>query len=134
MLDFYDGLKSWMEAQKAFIEQHEYAESLFGRRFHITKNRTVRSVFNAIVQGSVAHAMQMVIARLYESMGDYVLTEIHDSVILACEQDRATEIVNRAVDIMSHPLQGAIEEDPVFPLRVSVGLDWRRWQPYKVYR
>jgi hypothetical protein len=133
-LDFYGDLQRWMKDHSKLIKANGYAESLLGRKFWIAPGRSDKSVFNAIVQGSVAHAMQLTLYRLFRAMAGYLITEIHDSVVLACEATRAGEVIKKAVSIMRCPFEGVIEENPVFPVRVSVGVDWKQWQLYKVFR
>lgn len=133
-LDFYGDLQHWMKEHSKLIKVNGYAESLLGRKFWTGAGRSDKSVFNAIVQGSVAHAMQLTLYRLFKTLPIYLVTEIHDSVVLACEADRAGEVIKKAVSIMRCPFEGVIEENPIFPVRVSVGVDWKQWKLYKVFR
>lgn len=87
------------------------------------------STVNGIIQGSVAEALQAALIRIAEVDSDCILTEIHDSIILACNQGEVSKIIDLVVPIMNKPLKNIF-----FPVKVSIGRKWKQWKEYKVYR
>jgi hypothetical protein len=133
ILDLYPDFKQWIKNSAAKMHEQRELSSILGRRFKIDTDNH-RQVFNAAIQGSVAHAMQNVLVRLYQTLPDYLLTELHDSVILCCRPDMAQTVVNEVTRIMLHPFRGMLESDPVFPLRISIGNHWRKWRELRECR
>jgi len=134
-LEFFPDFAEWMQESVNKIEIAKFSESLLGRKFFLKdEERMLRSVFNAQVQGSVAHAMQNVLYHVYKKYPNNILAEIHDSLILACEKEQLTDVIREVSEIMLYPMEGMMESNPKFPLKVSVGLKWKQWKPYKEYR
>ena len=132
--EVFPELASWMKKEIIFIGEQGYGESIMGRQFKIEDGRTNKSVFNAKMQGSVAHAMQNVLFRVFQVFPTKILTEVHDSLILTCRREEIKNIVKKVSQIMLHPFYGVLDDNPRFPLKVSVGKAWRKWKPYKEYR
>ena len=133
-LEFYPGFADWMRQSGDKIELEGYSHSLLDRRFELEKDRTIKSVFNAQIQGSVAHAMQNVLYRVFKMFPDNILAEVHDSLILCCRQSDLKTLIPEVANIMLFPFDDILDENPKFPVKVSVGLGWKKWQLYKEYR
>jgi hypothetical protein len=135
VLEFYPRFAKWMQETINVIQEQGYSESLLGRKFQFVEGeRTLKSVFNAQVQGTVAHAMQNVLHRVFEIYPNNVLAEVFDSLILVCKKDKVLDTIKEVSGIMLHPLSGVLEDNPRFPLKVSIGYKWRQWKPFKEYR
>jgi len=88
------------------------------------------------MQGSVAHAMQLTIRKVWERLGHRLLMEGHDSLVVTASPD-AGEIkatISAVVPIMLHPFQDVLPDNPAFPLKVSIGKRWKKWKLYATYR
>jgi DNA polymerase I-like protein with 3'-5' exonuclease and polymerase domains len=129
ILDLFPVFKEWMKGQLASLAKNGYLNTPLGRRFKLGK-RDEKSVFNAVLQGTVAHAMQSSLARMYDRLQDFLIAETHDSIILAAKRPLVPKVINEAVDIMLRPLK----ELPKFPLRVYIGKKWKQWKLYRDYR
>lgn len=134
ILDFYPDFAKWMKDSSNTIEEKGYSYSILNRKFKLDQDRSIRSVFNAQIQGSVAHAMQNVLYRVYKIYPESLLTEIHDSLVLCCNRSDLKIILEEVVNIMLYPFENILEENPKFPLKVSIGYEWRKWEPYKEFR
>ena len=133
-LEFYPDFAEWMKKSAEKIELEGFSTSLLGRRFYLNKDRPIRSVFNAQIQGSVAHAMQNVLYRVFKMFPENVLTEVHDSLILCCKQEDLKTIIPEVSNIMLYPFDGILESNPRFPLKISIGMEWKQWKLYKECR
>lgn len=134
IFDHFSNLRSWIISILDGLEVHGYTESILNRRFRVTKDRSYKSAFNATVQGSGAHAMQICLRRIWDIYPDNILTEIQDSIPMICRDiDEAKEIIDNVIRIMLRPFDGIIHSDMVFPVRVSLGRRYRQWKLYKNY-
>jgi DNA polymerase I-like protein with 3'-5' exonuclease and polymerase domains len=137
-LQFWPDLQKWVADQKAKLENRGWTESVLGRRFKMATEgdplHNMRSVFNASLQGTVVHAMHNALWQIYKTMPDCIVAEMHDSVTLAANRHVIKEVLKVGVDAMLHPLQGVMDGNPTFPLRVYVGRHWKKWKLYKEIR
>jgi hypothetical protein len=133
-MEFYSDFAKWMSNSIVEIESNSSSRSILDREFQLDDDRTIRSVFNAQIQGSVAHAMQLVIARVFQLYPNNILTEVHDALILCCPQDEVKNIIADVSQIMLYPFEDVLEDNPKFPLKVSIGFEWKDWHLYKEYR
>jgi hypothetical protein len=134
ILEFYPDFAKWMKDSSQEIEKAKHSYSILNRCFEMDEDRTIRSVFNAQIQGSVAHAMQNVLYRVFKIYPENLLAEIHDSLILCCNKKDLKTVIDEVANIMLFPFDGILEENPKFPLKVSIGYEWKKWRPYKEYR
>jgi hypothetical protein len=108
--------------------------SIMGRIFRMTDDKTKLSVFNGVMQGSVAHAMQIVMRKLWEKMGSKIVCDIHDSIVVSCpaDQKEISMIIDQVCEIMLRPFAGILNDDDGedfrFPVKVSIG---KKWKSYK---
>jgi DNA polymerase I-like protein with 3'-5' exonuclease and polymerase domains len=129
ILELFPTFKEWMYDQIYRLSSDGFLQTPLGRKFKLG-SRDEKSVFNAVLQGTVAHAMQSSLSRMISLLGEHLLTETHDSVVLVGRPGIIPHIVKAVVDIMFEPL----ERFPTFPLRVYVGKVWKKWKLYKEYR
>ena len=133
VLDIYPDLRRWMRDRLDFLKKNGYLTSILGRRFYLRGDNR-KSVFNAQMQGSVAHAMQSVLTRLFGDFGPNLITEIHDSIVLSCQKIDLPAVIEGAGRVMLDPLEGFLEKSPIMPVRISVGKRWRKWKKLKELR
>jgi len=131
-MKFYSGLASWIAAQHVKLKDGKHLKTILGRRFKIDKDRSIRSAFNAIIQGSVAHAMQICLKAVWDIYPDSILTENHDSLVLtATKSDIGLKIIDVA-RIMVQPFNGILKDNnPQFPVKISIGKRYRDWRTYR---
>jgi hypothetical protein len=119
-----------MVAQKDKLDNGQPITSILGREFFNAEKP--RSAFNSTMQGSIAHAMQLSIRRIWESEFR-LLVETHDSITVACGKNMIKPTVRAIVEIMCRPFDGILDGDPIFPVRVSIGKDWCQWKSWRLY-
>jgi hypothetical protein len=134
ILAVYPTLRDWMAGCKEQLERDKYLVSALGRKFYLSERRDAKSVFNATLQGTVAHAMQASIRRVWDKFPDNILLENHDSLVMtAKDADHAKRIINTVVPIMVQPFRGLLPSNPTFPVAVSIGAGYKKWKQYKRY-
>lgn len=134
-------LADWIRDSRRKLAKEGVLESILGRKFSVKraeaekKKNPKRSVFNATMQGSIAHAMHRCMKDVWDLVGDRLLCEIHDSLVVTCPNDPKyiTQVKNDVVDILKHPFEGLLSDNPSFPITVNIGLKWRKWKKLNVY-
>jgi len=135
ILDLFPKLRKWIAASRTKLNAGEPLYSILGRKFVLVKGKKPLSIFNATMQGSIAHAIQISIRRVWEEVGDRLLAEVHDSMVVTCDRTKASmqSTIDQVADIMCHPFSGVLDSNPMFPVRVSVGTAWRNWKEHEIY-
>jgi len=135
VIEMFPTLRDWIARNARALDQCKPLRSILGRPFRIEEGRNERSVFNATMQGSIAHAMQLTIRRIWESDCANLLAEIHDSVVVNCDRNRTSllQTINDVAAIMCRPFAGVLNINPSFQVRVSIGKHWKRWKPFRLY-
>lgn len=133
----YKDLGNWIRrCYEVTRRQDGVLETMLHRKFKVSRAKNALAVLNGAMQGSVAHAMHNVIRRLWEKISSYIITEIHDSIILSVPNDPAIirSVISIVVPIMMYPFAGITENNYSFPLKISLGKKWKKWQLLEVHR
>ncbi len=137
ILKVYGDLENWIIESKKSIESPDGSLStILGRKFKLAGAKNALAVLNGAMQGSVAHAMHNVIRSVWEKFPHKVVAEVHDSLI-TCTSSNKNELlstISAISDIMLYPFDGLIDSNPAFPVKVSIGKKWKKWQPYLIKR
>ncbi len=136
LTSIYPQLGEWIgRCKKATSEDGGYLETIMGRRFRVAHAKNALAVLNGVQQGSVAHAMQNVIRRVWERFGSRLLMEGHDSLVVSSPANEEAMATLQAVSqIMLYPFEGLLLSNPAFPLKVSIGKKWRKWKLRAIVR
>lgn len=135
--DIYPDLGKWIRKCKNEIQSEDGGlQTLLGRRFKKAYAKNELAVLNGVMQGSVAHGMQLVLRRVWEKFPSMIVTDIHDSLVVACDNNPPSikSVMSAIADIMLYPFRDIIEENPAFPLKVSIGKKWKEWKTIRIYR
>ncbi len=136
ILSYFPEMKKWMHGQIDHLKSNGWLQSILGRKFYV-KDHAVggetaeRAVFNASLQGSVAHAIHATLSTLTAKYPDNIFTEIHDSIVMTCKTSEVDSLVEEVQGIMTRPFAGILESNPLFPVKVSVGKKWKQWVEIK---
>lgn len=128
IIQFFPIFNKWLKERKFQIEKNNKSKTLLGRIF---VGRNTRSLLNATIQGFVAHGMQCVLWNTAKECDAEIFTELHDELILCCNKDNITNIIDIVLPIMSYPFQGILTTNPMFPVNVKIGKMWKKWQEVK---
>ncbi len=134
ILRMFPVFADWIKKQVQSLDELGYTESILGRRYYSDGSHKgkLRAV-NAVLQGSVAHAINNVLWQVEEKHGDILITEQHDSIIVAVKPELAQDYIQSISDIMYRPLRGATS-DFTMPLKVAIGKHWRKYHHLKDFR
>jgi hypothetical protein len=137
LMDVYPGLCKWINKIKSITQIEDgYAQTLLGRKFKLSNSKNALAVLNGAMQGSVAHAMHIVLREVWCKCPGYVVADIHDSLVLSIPNDPQIikSVIDVVVPIMMFPFKKYCDDNPCFPLKVSIGNRWKHWKLYKTYR
>lgn len=131
----YNGIKPFWEATEAQIRNNGYVETFMGRKRRTTRefeakdefdqSKEIRSLTNAIIQGSAADLMKIAMIPMHyelKKIGANIIAQIHDEVIVECPKKmakRAYAIVTRTMIAAGEGISVPIEVD------AKIGDSWR---------
>ncbi len=132
----YKQLGTWLRESKRKLDEFGELKSILGRKFQVAKarNQNPLAVQNGVLQGSVAHAMQLTVKRIWDIYGSSLLCEIHDSIAMTAKPEYVPSMIRGVVDVMTQPFRGILDSNPFFPVKVSIGKKFRKWKPIRIYR
>jgi hypothetical protein len=131
MLGIFPGLRDWIIKKVEEFDTNYQYRTLLGMPI---PKAEMRSSFNALIQGSVAEAIQSVIIRLGEIKLECILTETHDSLIVCCNEKNVSTMVEIGSKIMLHPFYHKDFREIKFPVHVNIGKKWKHWARLRTYR
>jgi len=136
LTDIYPKLGRWIRGCRKTLNDGGFLETVLGRKFRPMQAKNNLAALNGAMQGSVAHAMQLVIRKIWEKLGAKLVTEIHDSLVVSCAPNpiHVDYVINTVAEIMLRPFTGVLDDDPVFPVNVSMGRKWKKWKLCRTYR
>lgn len=134
--DVFPDLGRWVQRCKRKASNNESLETILQRKFRVSEERNRRAILNAAMQGSVAHAMQNTLRRIWDMFPTRIIADIHDSLAMSSGAGHAEikAMIDNVVGVMLHPFAGLLPDNPVFPVKVSIGKRWKQWRAIKVYR
>ncbi|MBR9843144.1 MAG: DNA polymerase I [Rhodobacteraceae bacterium] len=124
----FPGIRAYMDDTKAFAKEHEYVQTLFGRKIHMPEINAKgprsgfanRAAINAPIQGTAADIIRRAMIRMPDAIAHLpakMLLQVHDELIFEVEDSAVEDTIAVARDIM----QGAAE--PVVKLNVPLIVD-----------
>jgi len=130
----YRGIDRFLASCIEFAEDHGYVQTLLGRRRPVSeirsRNRNQRALgerlaINTVVQGSAADliklAMRNLDARLRdEALDAHMIIQVHDELVL----DVAEDVAERAREVATEEMTGAMDLDVPLAVDTATGRDW----------
>jgi DNA polymerase-1 len=116
----FPGIRDYMDATKAFVREHGYVETIFGRRCHFPAIRSgnpserafvERQAINAPIQGSAADIIRRAMTRMDAALAAagldaLMLLQVHDELVFEVpdgEVDRTLPVIKRVMEEATHP-------------------------------
>lgn len=136
LTEVYPRLGRWIRRCKEATAEGKPLETILNRKFRLARAKNELAVLNGVMQGSVAHAMQIALRRIWDKLPSRLITEIHDCLVVSAAPDSAEirAVIDIIAPIMLHPFEGVLDSNPAFPLNVSIGKKWKKWRLHRVYR
>jgi DNA polymerase-1 len=127
----YPGIREYMDRTIQFAREHQYVETLYGRRIHVrdinAKNPNFRSfseraAINAPLQGTAADIIKRAMVAVDGVLGarGRLLLQVHDELVIEAPTDHAPQI---AVEVKRAMEQVAALSVPL-TVEVGIGPNW----------
>ncbi|WP_439572858.1 DNA polymerase I [Phreatobacter sp.] len=129
----FPGIRDYMDSTKAFVREHGYVETVFGRRCHFPAIRSgnpserafvERQSINAPIQGSAADIIRRAMVRMDAALeaaglGALMLLQVHDELVFEVPDDE----VDRTLPVIRRVMEEA--PMPALELKVPLQVDAR---------
>ena len=116
----FPGIRDYMDLTRAFVREHGYVVSLFGRRIHVPDIRAKgvgqrqaaeRAAINAPIQGAAADIIRRAMVRMpaalaAEGLEARMLLQVHDELVFeapAAEADAVCAVARRVMSAAAEP-------------------------------
>jgi DNA polymerase-1 len=135
----FPGIRGYIESTLAFVREHGFSQTLFGRKTHFTNIRASnpthragaeRAAVNAPIQGTSADIIKRAMARMNPALRDAgladvrMLLQVHDELVFEVpegRQEQAAEVVRR---VMSEAAEPAVKLTVPLDVEVGWGAHW----------
>lgn len=119
----FPGIKGYMEDTKAFVREHGYVETIFGRQAHYPEIKSPnpqmrafneRAAINAPIQGSAADIIRRAMARMdvaltQANLSAKMLLQVHDELIFEVAEEEVDDTIKLVKDVMENASLPAIQ-------------------------
>lgn len=116
----FPGIRAYMDRTKAFVREHEYVTTIFGRKCHYPRVNASnpserafneRAAINAPLQGSAADIIRRAMIRMDDALARAklsarMLLQVHDELVFEapdCEVEATMEVVRKVMTDAPHP-------------------------------
>lgn len=130
----YPKFANWLGEQKRLLDNNKPVYNVAGRPFNIDDEHDKRSAINAVLQGSVAAAVQAAFIKIHQLDSSVLFTDIYDSIVCVCSKSVVRDVINEVGRIIYRPFDGILDKDIRLPYKVSIGTKWCAWQELETIR
>lgn len=130
----FPNIKRYMDDQVNFAKEHEYVETILGRRRYLrdinSRNATVRgfaerNAVNAPIQGSAADIIKVAMINIHdwmkkENLRSKMIMQVHDELVFDAHNDELTMLKTKVEELM----QNAIPLDVPMEVGMGTGKNW----------
>ncbi|MEO9851990.1 MAG: DNA polymerase I [Reichenbachiella sp.] len=130
----FPNIKRYMDDQVNFAKEHEYVETILGRRRYLrdinSRNATVRgfaerNAVNAPIQGSAADIIKVAMINIHEwmkkeNLQSKMIMQVHDELVFDAHQDELAMLQKKVEELMKH----AIPLDVPMEVGMGIGENW----------
>lgn len=130
----FPNIKRYMDDQVNFAKEHEYVETILGRRRYLrdinSRNATVRgfaerNAVNAPIQGSAADIIKVAMINIHdwmkkENLKSKMIMQVHDELVFDAHKDELPTLQKKVEELM----QNAIPLDVPMEVGMGTGKNW----------
>ena len=134
----FPGIQSYMDATKAYVREHGYVSTIFGRKINIPdiqaksvghRQFAERAAINAPIQGSAADVMRRAMIRMPAALKAAglqarMLLQVHDELVFEApegEADRACAVIRGVMESAAEP---AVALSVPLTVEARAALNW----------
>lgn len=134
----FPGIKVFMSEAKKFAVDHEYVETLFGRRIHVPgikdknfarRGFAERQAINAPIQGTAADIIKRAMIRMpgalkQAGLSGKMLLQVHDELLFECHASEVDALTAVAKGVMERACEPVLTLDVPLIADSGVGDNW----------
>lgn len=131
----FPGIRAYMDGTIEFAKQHEYVETLFGRKINTpeinakgpTAGFARRAAINAPIQGTAADVIRRAMIRMEGAISGLparMLLQVHDELLFEVEQGYEDELISIAKGVMEAASDPAVKLDVTLDVEAGIGANW----------
>jgi DNA polymerase-1 len=134
----FPGIRDYMETTKAFAREHNYVETLFGRRVHIREINSTnpsfrggaeRAAINAPIQGTAADVIRRAMVRLPEALAAKklkakMLLQVHDELVFEAPDAEIEKTQKLVKSVMERATLPTIQLSVPLTVEVRSAANW----------
>ncbi len=134
----FPGIKTFMEDIKASVHEHEYVQTLFGRRIHfpeingkakMRQSFFERAAVNAPIQGTAADIIRRAMVRMPAALKDAglqakMLLQVHDELIFEAPEAECDQLIKLATKVMENACFPAVTLDVPLLVEARAADNW----------
>ena len=134
----FPGIQAYMDATKAFVREHGYVTTIFGRKINIPEIQAKsvgqrqfaeRAAINAPIQGAAADVMRRAMIRMPAALKEAglstrMLLQVHDELVFEAPEAEAEAAMRVIVGIMEKAAEPAAALSVPLTVEARAALNW----------
>jgi DNA polymerase-1 len=134
----FPGIQAYMDATKAFVREHGYVTTIFGRKINIPdihaksvgqRQFSERAAINAPIQGAAADVMRRAMARMPAALEEAnlearMLLQVHDELVFEAPEHEAQAVCDVARRVMEGAAEPAVALSVPLTVEARAALNW----------
>ncbi len=134
----FPGIRAYMDETKAFVRQHGYVQTIFGRKVNIPAIRGKspaersfgeRAAINAPIQGAAADIIRRAMMRMpaalkAEGLTARMLLQVHDELVFEAPEAEAETVMAVAKRVMERAADPAVEISVPLVVEARAARNW----------
>ena len=131
----FPGIRKYMDDTVAFAKEHNYVETLFGRRINTPEisakgpqaGFAKRAAINAPIQGTAADVIRRAMIRMPAAIAGIpakMLLQVHDELIFEVDAEATDALIAAARDVMENASDPAVKLDVKLSVDAGQGRNW----------
>ncbi|MFT5066977.1 MAG: DNA polymerase-1 [Yoonia sp.] len=131
----FPGIRTYMDQTIQFAKDHDYVETLFGRRINTPEINAKgpqagfakRAAINAPIQGTAADVIRRAMIRMPDAIAKIpskMLLQVHDELIFEVDAGAADDLIGVARDVMENASDPAVKLDVKLAVDAGQGASW----------
>jgi DNA polymerase-1 len=134
----FPGIKAYMDATKAYVREHGYVKTLFGRVIHIPEIKgksgaqrsfAERAAINAPIQGTAADIIRRAMLKMPEalinnSLKTKMLLQVHDELIFEAPEYENEKAIKTIIYVMENAAHPVVQIDVPLNVEAKSAMNW----------
>jgi DNA polymerase-1 len=123
-------IRTYMDKTKAFAHEHEYVETMFGRKCWLRdinnpklRGYAERAAINAPIQGTGADIIKFAMIRIESKLpkGARMLLQVHDELVFEVEDS----LVEKVSALIKHEMESVVKWETPLLADIGVAHNWK---------